>query len=596
MFSGPMFRWEYQTAIRRRRPFLFRTFLTLVLSTLTVLVGLGVLATNLPGGGRVMDVTRLTLFGRVLLGVTSGIELLLLTFFVPAFVAGSIAEERERDTLPLLLLTRLTPIEIVLTKMVARWLPATHLILIGLPVMAVAGLVYEGLLALLVLFSSSAFMAALAILASAQREKGGTARPQAIAWIFGWLTGPPLMTVIPTRTGTLWGDVLTELKALCRLVAPSSPVSLATDLRWLLRPPVVSLEERVALMIGLQMLFGLLILGFAASQLKARERNPNWTDPTRGYRPRCGDDPIYWREFELPLRKGGGSVLVVRLRYVMIIIQAILINALALFTTLLALAVPLGLLVATFHFGLAAFRELWWYGYGLKGPFESRSHFSMLVQMGTGILALFPAINSMSYITERITSERERKTWDVFLTTPLSSREILWSKAHVALSGLWYSAWPLLILWALGLACGALQPLGVAAAAIELLLIVWIAVVLGLYWGIRPVPTSTIASQSAVSALLFFVFHTPLLWALLGSPRQFAEFATWDPLLRWGLVLAGLTVPILTGAAACFLTRQTIDRFDEWVGRPRPLENQRPPGKNVTSPLHLQAMQGDPIH
>ena len=231
MFSGPMFRWERKFATRRLRPFTVRTVLTALLVGLALLVGYG-----LSRSSGIDDQARRLLLGRSLVIGTIGLELLYLVFFVPAYVAGSIAEEREKDTLPLLLLTRLTPVEIVVTKAAARWLQAFHLVLAGFPVLAagawLSGLELEGALALLVLVSTSAFMASLAILASARQGQVGTARGEATGWIFGWLLGPPIVSIMPVATGSFWGDLLVELKGLAALVAPSSPVSLATDGSW----------------------------------------------------------------------------------------------------------------------------------------------------------------------------------------------------------------------------------------------------------------------------------------------------------------------------------------------------------------------------
>ena len=372
MFSGPMFRWEFQETTRRRRPFLYRTGIVVVLLIVMVLVSLVVFSESPLGGGR--DAHELDAFGQLTFITTFSLQLLFLVFFVPAFVGGSIADEREKNTLPLLILTRLRPIEIVLTKMAARWLPLLSLILAGFPVLLasalLAGLESELPLALVMLLSSSVFMAALAIMASAGREQAAHARGQATGSIFGWLLGPPVLSILPIGAPSLWGALLDELKMVCALVAPSSPLSLVTDRGWYFRPQVVSLGERVAWMVGLQTFFGVLALGFAASHLKARERNPNWTDPTRGFRPPCGDDPIYWREYELPMRRGGGSIITLRLRYIMILVRAILMNLRALAMTLLLLAVPAGLLFTTIYYGFPAFQECWRHGYGSNEPFD----------------------------------------------------------------------------------------------------------------------------------------------------------------------------------------------------------------------------------
>ena len=568
MFSGPMFRWERQVAMRGRRPFVFRTTFTVVLAIAALVIGLIIYSANSGDSTQ----TRLLYFGRALLIATICLELLFLLFFVPSCVGGAIAEEREKDTLFMLLLTRLRPIEIVLTKAFARWLPAANLVLTGLPALVAAvwsaGLELESALALLVLLSSSAFMASLAILASAQRESVGTARGQATGWIFGWLLGPPIVTIMPVTTGSLWGDLLVELKRLCTLVAPSSPLSLLTDPGWYYRTNAISLEGRVALMIGLQALFGLLAVGFAADSLKAREKNPNWMDPTRGHRPTCGDDPIFWREFDLPMRQGSGSLFVIRLRYVWILVRAVLLSALTLAVVLLSLAVPIGLLVATIYYGQAAFHELLEYGYGGNGAFVDRARFNMLIRAGTGLLAFLPALFAASLIAARITTERDKKTWDAFLTTPLTGAEILRSKARVAVSGIRQSAWPLPFLWAIGLAFGVVTLTGIVLAAIDLVLAIWASVALGLYLGMRPGTATAVSNRASLVTLAFFAFHTPLLAAALASPPELAIFASLDVRLRWGLALAALAVPILTGLFALVLTKRTLARFDEWVGRP----------------------------
>lgn len=580
MFSSPMFHYEYQAATRKRRPFVFRTVVAVVLGLVTVLIGLLVFKAHSGQGGP----DEVLLFGRSVFITTFGTELLFMVFFVPAFVAGSIAEERARDTLPLLLLSRLTRIEIVLTKTTARWLPTLSLILTGLPVLAasawVAGLEVQLSLALLVLLSSSALMATLAILASTVRELAAPARTQATFWCLGWLILPPILSIMPIRTTNLWGILLAELKALCALIAPSSPLSLATDRSWYFRPGSVSLQARVAPMIGLQALFGLVALGFTVSRLKVRETNPNWVDPTQGHRPPCSDDPIYWREYELPMRQGSGSLTVLRLRYVLIIIKAILINVLILLTTLLALAIPIGLTVATMYYGVAAFKEL--RQYGMAGPFVDRTHFNFLVRATTGLIALIPSLNQTSLVGTRIKSERDKKTWDALLTTPLGGREILWSKTRVVQAALW-PARPLLVIWALGLTCGVVVPLGVLLAAIDLFLLTWALLALAFYSSIRPDPTSVVSSRSVIITLILLVTHTALLGVALASPPELAVFALWDVRLRWGLILTIWTIPILTGVFAWVLTRRTLDRFDEWVGRPiRPEADQR----EVESPGH----------
>lgn len=58
--------------------------------------------------------------------------------FLPPVMAGAIAQEKERETLGLLFLTDLTPWELVLQKYVGRLIPMMTLLLIALPLLAVA--------------------------------------------------------------------------------------------------------------------------------------------------------------------------------------------------------------------------------------------------------------------------------------------------------------------------------------------------------------------------------------------------------------------------------------------------------------------------
>ena len=57
---------------------------------------------------------------------------------VPAFLAGAVAEEKEKKTLPLLFTTALTDREIVLGKMLGRLLHVGGVLLVGLPVLSLA--------------------------------------------------------------------------------------------------------------------------------------------------------------------------------------------------------------------------------------------------------------------------------------------------------------------------------------------------------------------------------------------------------------------------------------------------------------------------
>ena len=74
--------------------------------------------------------------GAQVLAIVVGLQFGGLVLFVPALFAGAIAAEKERDTLELTLLTRLTPSGIVAAKFFARLTPVLTFLLLCLPVLA----------------------------------------------------------------------------------------------------------------------------------------------------------------------------------------------------------------------------------------------------------------------------------------------------------------------------------------------------------------------------------------------------------------------------------------------------------------------------
>lgn len=69
------------------------------------------------------------------------IQALLLMFIVPSLTATSICSEREKQTLDILLSTRLTPIQIIIGKLLASSLKVIMLVICTIPLYAVCGLI-----------------------------------------------------------------------------------------------------------------------------------------------------------------------------------------------------------------------------------------------------------------------------------------------------------------------------------------------------------------------------------------------------------------------------------------------------------------------
>ena len=481
MLPGPILRREMKAVAGRRGYFVSRSLLALLLGLTACSVGVLVLTPDAMDSG-VFRAEALRWYAGVVCAVTAFIEVFFLAIWTPSTVAPSIAEEREKDTLPVLLLTRLTRLELVTTKLAGRLVPSLLLTMTGLPLI-LAGAWAADLPALLVIevlavvASTSVVTGSLAILASSRRDRSGTACGEAIVWTMAWLLVVPLVSFMPVRSGTLWGEFLVELRRLASWIAPSSPLSLLTDQSWR-SGAADALADRLAIMLVLQAAVIVLAMAGAVESLRLREPHPRTWDLHRGYRPPVGDDPIFWREYVLPWRGSRLPLVVIHARQMLIVIRAILVLVLRGSSSPCGVIVPLGMAIAAGWFGYHAFREDWGLGASVPGSYQARDQLIQVVRVATAMLGLVPMIAAAGNLAGRITIERNKKTWESLLTTPLTGPEILWSKMRVDVRNVWAAGRWLIPLWLLGIVCGAVHPLGVVVAAAGMTLGTWLGLAL----------------------------------------------------------------------------------------------------------------------
>jgi ABC-type transport system involved in multi-copper enzyme maturation permease subunit len=136
MFPGPVFKLELRRLSRRKRYYALLTLYGLVLlyvvwsnnpQTMFV-VPAG------PAGG--LSVDQWHYAGKSLFESYTIWQMAMVVLLTPAMVAGVIAEEHERKTMPSLLASRLTSGEIVLGKLCARLLALACFVALGLPILA----------------------------------------------------------------------------------------------------------------------------------------------------------------------------------------------------------------------------------------------------------------------------------------------------------------------------------------------------------------------------------------------------------------------------------------------------------------------------
>jgi hypothetical protein len=513
--------------------------------------------------------------------VLTAIQIFAWACVIPYRVGGVIAEESEKQTLDALLLTELTPFEIVLQKLAGRIIPAMALAVAGWPVYVLAGWAAGLPPRVLVLItvasvSTVALIGALAIWCSARSKTAGNARALATLLVLAWVNAPPVLARIPLRVQP--AELAAAVKAVASWVAPSSPMSLGLNSRWTSDRSGRALEERLLTMIGVQAVLGLCAVTLATMALgrapdKRQSQTATW-DLYRGFRPACGDNPIVWREYELPTRKGSKPKLwlwflnlLFLMRHALVQIRAMFVTVFGMVLTILVMAIPIAIVATALRYGVPAFVELWHAGYS-AGPFTARARFHEFLRVVTAVI-LYPVILISAAIAEsKIFTERNKGTWPILLTTPLSGAEIIDSKIRASLLGLRTVARTLITLWILGALCGVIHPVGLVFAILDLILVLKTTVTFGIWSAMRS-GSKTSSGLTAIVAFLALLAHGSFLMAAISSGDDLAVFWSWD--VRWRWLVCGILV-VIPGATACLLyhcTRELSLRFDEWVDRPR---------------------------
>jgi len=133
LLVGPVFTREVVTTPRRSKLFVYRTLYVTALLVLMCTAWLVLAGTQV-----VRNVGDMARFGALLLQILAPLQLTLVTFFSAVLAAGAVAQEKDRRTLILLLMTRLSNHELVLGKLLASLLSVMAMLAAGLPVFMLA--------------------------------------------------------------------------------------------------------------------------------------------------------------------------------------------------------------------------------------------------------------------------------------------------------------------------------------------------------------------------------------------------------------------------------------------------------------------------
>ncbi len=129
MFAGPVFTREAVTLPRRLRHYFYRGVYVLALLILMCTCWLVVAGTQI-----ILTVGDMARFGSTLFQVLAPLQLALVTFLAALGSASAVSQEKDRRTLILLLLTRLSNRELVLGKLFASLLNVLAMLVAAIPV------------------------------------------------------------------------------------------------------------------------------------------------------------------------------------------------------------------------------------------------------------------------------------------------------------------------------------------------------------------------------------------------------------------------------------------------------------------------------
>ena len=382
MLTGPIFLREARTAPRSARHFLLRAGYVLALFVLLytaekALVGL---TGGLSAAGRAR-------FGALAFQLLAGVQLTLCLFFALVFAAGNVAQEKDRRTLILLLMTDLRSWELVLGKLAASLLTVFVLIACGAPVfflLRLAGGVGTGQILWLTALCAAASVAAGAwgTLAAFWRDKTFQSLALGVLGLVGFLAAAEA-AVRAFGAGSAVGGAAAAVnpyRALGGIVAPAAAAA-GTG------PAAVSAALPVGLLCGLAAALA------AVTVWRLRAWNPTrnvYVPPAE--RPAAGDapaarratrtvweNPVLWREVRT--RAYGRRVVFLKLAF-------------------LALCVAAAFLAPEGSAGGA-------------------------VLLGLGLLGLI-LVNAQAVTA--LTTERDANTLELLLATDLSAREFTLGK------------------------------------------------------------------------------------------------------------------------------------------------------------------------
>lgn len=439
-------------------------------------------------------------------GVFMIVQLILVGLLTPAYVAGAIADEKDRKTLEFMLATDLNNREIVLSKLLSRVANMTMLLITGLPILSILQFV-GGVDSQLMLagFACTGLtmlgIASVGILLSTQFSKARDAIALTYIFVITYLAaatfakgldagGAPFMktSIWFGETGPTYGDISyvlnagNPISAIIDVMRAIDRASLNTDLPPLVRD-YTAFHVSLALVCVLWSIFRLRSVALRQTVAGTAKRVSWWTR----YRPPIGDLPMMWKELHIESR--------MKLNWLARGVVAVLV--------LLTVGTGIFLVGAYVWTVMFDFAPRW---------MEMSEAVNVWFRIcGTGVLCLMILIVAVRASTS-VASERERDTFDALVTTPMSAEAMLSAKLLGCLTSLragwiWFGS-----MAAIALLTGAVHPLAMPIVLGAFFAYATFFTMIGMWF--------SMACKSSMRATVYTVLTTLFLggghWLVLG--------------------------------------------------------------------------------
>ncbi len=286
MHINPVFRKELKLGVRSVR----LPVIMLIYNSLLAFISLIVFYTILESAKwrGTVDYSAVLMLYAVMIAM----EGVLLAFIVPAMTSNAISGERERQTLDILLTTRMTPFGIITGKLMSSMSMVILLIISSIPVMSIVFIfggvtITDVLMIVLYLIFAAVFFGTIGIACSARFKKTTTSTVVSYGGVLGLCGGTLLIVIISAlismmqsavRTKSIVGVValilllnpgMTTFALLMEQLANTSWIS--TLLHDGFGIPLIFSDHWIPISIVMQLCIMLLLLWRAMANLKAKK-------------------------------------------------------------------------------------------------------------------------------------------------------------------------------------------------------------------------------------------------------------------------------------------------------------------------------------